>query len=371
MSTKPITLTLRPVADDGALGAAVATATLAGKATDATYDGSPVLADVVAGIVRRFDIDERTVFARLAADGWSNGKMVISADAAGREESIMGARVDLTRLHNLAEVARQRMAQAVADAAADAAPRNGPGSWYKIENKAKAGEADAGADIYLYDMIGDWGVSAQDFVNDLRKLGAKAIDLHVNCEGGEVFDGLAIYETLRRHPASITAIVDGIAASAASFVVQAADKIIMAPRARLMIHDAHGFVGGNARDMREMANLLDDLSDTIADIYAERSGGTRADWRKAMQAAEGGPDGSWYDATNAVKAGLADEVRGEGGRVSARTGALVDEQSPGCILPTAWYPAAFLGVIREVEAPKLEPVKIPDGQALLEMFKTP
>lgn len=298
---------------------------------------------------------------------------IMIVNVEGEKESAMGARVDLTRLHNLAEVARQRMAQAVADAAADAAPRKGPGSWYKIENKTKAGEADAGADIYLYDMIGDWGVSAQDFVNDLRKLNAKAIDLHVNCEGGEVFDGLAIYETLRLHPANITAIVDGIAASAASFVVQAADKIIMAPRARLMIHDAHGFVGGNARDMREMANLLDDLSDTIADIYAERSGGTRADWRKAMQAAEGGPDGSWYDATNAVKAGLADEVRGEGGRAALgaelAAGPVLAGESAAAVLD--FNPAALLGLIREVEAPKLEPVKIPDGRALLEMFKTP
>jgi len=269
-------------------------------------------------------------------------------------------KVDLQRLHNLAEAARAK---------AQSAQQSRTGrSWYKIENKA--GEAEAS--IYVYEMIGDWGVTAQDFVNDLRSVKASAIALHVNCEGGEVFDGLAMYESLVQHPATITGYVDGIAASAASFLVQAADKIVMAPRARMMIHDAHGIVMGNARDMREMATLLDDLSDTIADIYAERSGKSRAEWREAMRAGEGGPDGTWYDAAAAVKAGLADEVRGADGKTTdARAEApesvqLAEMQE----FAASWDAGAFLAAVREVDDPPV-PVQIPDGRALLEMFKTP
>jgi ATP-dependent protease ClpP protease subunit len=258
--------------------------------------------------------------------------------------------VDLAKLRNLVETARAHAAQ----------QQHGGRTWYRIENRG--GAADAPASVYLYDMIGEWGVTAQDFVNDLRSVSAPAIDLHVSCEGGEVIDGLAMYESLRTHPAQITAYVDGIAASAASFVIQAANKIIMAPRAKLMIHDAHGVVMGNARDMLAMATLLDSLSDTIADIYAERSGGTRAQWRAAMAAAQGGPDGSWYDAQEAVDAGLADEVAGQPEPVKPVARATAD-------VPI-WSPGAFLDAIKAVENP-IEPVELPTGTALLAAIDLP
>lgn len=242
-------------------------------------------------------------------------------------------------------------------------------SWFRIENRpAAAGEGGAQVgpttDIYLYDAIGEWGVTAQDFVNALRSVVTGTITMYVNCEGGEVFDGLAIYEALRRHPANITAFIDGIAASAASFVVQAADRVVMAEHAKMMIHDAHGLALGNARDMRSMADLLDALSDTIADIYAERSGKTRDDWRAAMQAADGGPDGTWYDARAAVKAKLADEMIGG----EQPGNALRSEHGPELVTPPGqfvakWSPSAFLEIIGEIENPE-PPVVIPDGQAL-------
>jgi len=270
-------------------------------------------------------------------------------------------KVDLKRLHNLAQALRDRTE------ATQQQPRSAGRSWYRIENKG--GEAEAPATIYVYDVIGEWGVSAQDFVNELRTVTAATLDLRINCEGGEVFDGLAMYESLINHKATITAYVEGIAASAASFLIMAADKIIVAPRARIMIHDAHGFAIGNARDLRETADLLDDLSDNIADIYAEHAGGTRADWRAAMRAASGGPDGTWYDATAAVKAGLADEVRGAepAGKAPARA-AMTDDEAMAW-LTGQWDPAALLGTFAEVENPP-EVVPLPDATAILEMFKT-
>jgi ATP-dependent protease ClpP protease subunit len=232
--------------------------------------------------------------------------------------------VDLERLRNLAETARAKSQQS--------RQRKDGRSWYRISNQASGT-----AEVYLFDMIGEWGVTAQDFVGELKAITAPAIDLHLNCEGGEVFDGLAIYESLRQHPASVTAYVDGLAASAASFIVQAADRRVMARNARLMIHDAHGLVIGNAADMREMATLLDDLSDNIADIYAERAGGTVAKWRKAMSGPNGASDGTWYSAQDAVDAGLADEVAGKPDPEPENT-----VQAPGL----AWDPNQLLDTLR-------------------------
>lgn len=275
-------------------------------------------------------------------------------------------KVDLDRLHNLAEQARAVAAQQQAPAR-----QHHSRSWYRIENRPATTDADGkqvapSTDIYLYDIIGEWGVTAQDFVNALRGVVTGTITMFVNSEGGEVFDGLAIYEALRRHPASVTAFVDGIAASAASYVVQAADRIVMAPHAKLMIHDAHGGVLGNARDMRAMADLLDALSDTIADIYAERSGrGTREEWRATMQAADGGPDGTWYDARAAVKARLADEIVGEEKPGNALTSEAI--KSTYDAMPEAlgkpWSPAAMLETLDEISNPA-PPVEIPAGPAL-------
>src|SRR6266496_3616040 len=212
--------------------------------------------------------------------------------AAETEGSAMP--VDMTRLRNLASAVQERTV-------ASQQQRDTHGrSWYRIE----VNNAAQSAEMYLYDMIGEWGVTAGEFVNELRSLRAVAIDLHVNSEGGEIFDGLAIYEAIAQHPAYVTAMVDGIAASSASFIVQAADERVMGKRSRMMIHDGHGLVIGNAAVMREMADLLDNLSDNIADIYAERAGGTRAQWRKAMLGPNRSSDGTWYDAQAAVTAGL-------------------------------------------------------------------
>lgn len=276
-------------------------------------------------------------------------------------------RVDMQRLHNLAEAVRARSSE-------KQQPRAGARSWYRIENKANET-----ATIYVYDFIGEWGVSAQDFVNDLRGVKAQALDVHINSEGGEVFDGLAIYEAIRQHKAGVTVYVDGLAASAASFIAMAGDTVIMAARARMMIHDAHGLCIGNSRDMRELAGLLDDLSDNIADIYAERAGGSRQQWRDAMRGNEASSDGTWYDAQAAVDAGLADEIAEATERTSRKgDGTAEDSITPdvdnavvtgrGPEMTVTWDAAAFLAQLREVENPE-PPVRIPDGRALLENLR--
>jgi hypothetical protein len=125
-------------------------------------------------------------------------------------------------------------------------------------------------------------VSASKFIGELREITAPNIELHINSPGGDVYEGIAIYNALRDHPSNIVAVVDGIAASAASFIAVAADKVVMNRNAEVMIHDPWGFAIGNAEDMRSMAESLDKVGRNIANIYATRCGGTVDEWRQSM-----------------------------------------------------------------------------------------
>lgn len=177
--------------------------------------------------------------------------------------------------------------------------------WYRIDprNETSGDAEQTSADVYIYDAIGGWwGVNASEFVQDLAALDVDRINLYVNSPGGSVFDAVAIMNAIRRHRAHVVATVDGLAASAASYVIQAADEIVMARGSSLMIHDAWGLCIGNADDMAEFSAQLDRLSGSIAGLYAGRAGGTRDEWRDAMKAE------TWYTAEEAVEAGLADRA---------------------------------------------------------------
>lgn len=191
---------------------------------------------------------------------------------------------------------RLRMARPVAQL------RQGRNDWYRISNLVGTPTAT----IHIYDEIGYWGVTASEFVRELSQLNVSQIDVHLNSPGGEIFDGMAIYEALRAHPAQVTTHVDSLAASIASVIAMAGDRIVIAPFGELMIHDGSGLCIGNAADMVEMAELLDRQSNKIASVYASRAGGTVEEWRERMRAE------TWFSAAEAVEAGLADEVGGAG-----------------------------------------------------------
>jgi ATP-dependent Clp endopeptidase proteolytic subunit ClpP len=178
--------------------------------------------------------------------------------------------------------------------------KQGKRDWFSIKNSG-----DSSTEVFIYDEIGYWGITAQDFVNELKAADTKNITLRLNSPGGEIFDGIAIYNALMDHPATITSIVDGVAASAASFIFMAGDTRIMNRSSTAMIHDGIGLAVGNASDMREMADQLDQASDNIASIYSERAGGSVSSWREKMKAE------TWYTADEAVKAGLAHKVNGQ------------------------------------------------------------
>lgn len=170
--------------------------------------------------------------------------------------------------------------------------------WFKVT----AHDTGSSTRVDLYDEIGFWGVTAADFRDAMEGITTDRIDMHINSPGGDVFDGIAILNLLRAHPASVNVTVDGLAASAASFIAMAGDTVTMMPNSEMMIHDASGLCMGNATDMAEMAALLDRISNNIASVYASRGGKSAADWRTTMQSEQ------WYDADEAVAAGLADKV---------------------------------------------------------------
>jgi ATP-dependent Clp protease protease subunit len=167
-------------------------------------------------------------------------------------------------------------------------------NWYTIRARG------TGAEVLIYDEIGAYGVSAKGFLAELGALpDGVPIDLRLNSPGGSVFDAVAIYNALQRHDGTITVWIDGVAASAASYVAMAGDEIVMPENAFLMIHDPSGLVMGTAADMREMADTMDKIAGGMVRGYAARSGRTEKEIA-ALMAAE-----TWFDAEAALEAGLA------------------------------------------------------------------
>lgn len=170
--------------------------------------------------------------------------------------------------------------------------------WFRIECKDGA----KSASVYLYEEIGMWGTTAADFARQVADLDVSQIDLHLNSPGGSAWDGLAIMNTLRQHKANVVVTVDGIAASAASYIAMAGDEVVMAMGSRMMIHNSSGVCVGPSAEMRKTAEILDGINLSMAKIYAARAGGSEQQWLDAM-AAE-----TWYSAEEAVAAKLADRV---------------------------------------------------------------
>lgn len=170
-------------------------------------------------------------------------------------------------------------------------------SWYTIRART------SGTEVLIYDEIGAYGVTAKGFLAELGALpDDAAIDLRLNSPGGSVFDAVAIYNALMRHPGEITVWIDGIAASAASYIAMAGDTIVMPENAFLMIHDPSGLVMGTAEDMRATAEALDKVKGSLIQGYAAKSG--KADDEIAtLMAAE-----TWLDAKDALDLGFIDRI---------------------------------------------------------------
>lgn len=173
--------------------------------------------------------------------------------------------------------------------------------------------AEAPGQLLIFGRIGGggWfmdGISASDVAAALKELGPGPVDVLINSGGGDVFDGVAIHSLLAAHPGFITTENVGLAASAASFIMLAGDKVKTRRNAMTMIHDAMTGVFGAKARLQRAIDLLDKVSDNIADMYAEKAGEDIAYWRAKME--ENGEEGVWYSGEEAYEAGLYDEISG-------------------------------------------------------------
>lgn len=192
--------------------------------------------------------------------------------------------------------------------------RKAPGREFSV----RAMGADE-AEILLYDAIVDsaleaeyWGgVAPEPFVAQLRAIDASTIHLRINSPGGSVFGARAIETALREHKAKIVVHIDGLAASAATFVAMAGDEVVMSKGAMFMVHNAWTFAYGNAAELKNTAALLEKIDGTLVATYADRSGQPPeqiANWMGAE---------TWFTAEEAVQHGFADSVS----EVDSKTGA--------------------------------------------------
>ena len=220
-------------------------------------------------------------------------------------------------------------------------------SWYRIAKTADE------ATITIYDEIGMWGCSANEFVSELAEIDAKIINVRLNSPGGSVFDGIAIYNAIAEKDAKIIMYVDGWAASIASVIMCAGDEIKISEAAQVMVHKPWSFVIGNDEDMVKEAGILQSLETAIIDIYVARTGGDREEitaWVKAE---------TWFRGKSAVEAGFCDEVVP---LKIVKPGKTEDAAAPSARMPREFFSSIFLNVPEEVldALAKVEPVKPAD-----------
>lgn len=149
----------------------------------------------------------------------------------------------------------------------------------------------------------DEETSATSFRDALKELGdVSTINLSINSGGGSVFDGIAIYNMLKSHKATVNVYIEGLAASIASVIAMAGDTITMRSGSMMMVHMPWTLSQGNAEEMRKTADTLEKTGDSIVDIYSERTGISSDDIRNIMN------DETWLSAEEAVKQGWATKL---------------------------------------------------------------
>lgn len=171
-------------------------------------------------------------------------------------------------------------------------------TWYSITNA----DSKESATVTIYDEIGMWGITARDFSHSFKAITAPIINLEINSPGGSVFDGVAIYHMLKGSGKTINAKVMGVAASIASIILMAADKIVMPANTFVMVHSPKGGIFGTAEEMVDMAATMQKVKSALVGTYMKRTGKSE-DEVVAMLAKD-----TWMTAQEAKDAGFADEV---------------------------------------------------------------
>lgn len=209
-------------------------------------------------------------------------------------------------------------------------PSSGNGFHSKTSNKV--------AEIELYDEIGFWGVTAKQFKDTLvraEKDGVNEIKLRINSPGGDVFDGIAMYNDLVDFKGKVHVEIVGLAASAASLVAMAGDTISMKENAMIMIHNAWTIAIGNKADMRSTADVLEVIDSSLAKTYVSRTG-LSLDEVTAMLDAE-----TWLDADEALEKNFIDTIADDNKE---------DDDSAKAVFDLSVYNNVPVKVKRDIEA---------------------
>lgn len=165
-----------------------------------------------------------------------------------------------------------------------------------------AASAEAPAVLSIYDEIGFWGVQAKDFISELSGITAKVVNVEINSPGGDVFAGLAIYNALKSSGKEIVVKVMGVAASAASLIAMAGDKIIMPKNTFMMVHNPWSFAMGNADELRDTADTLDKIGASLQATYVSRTGQSEDKIKELLS------KDTWLTADESLELGFATEV---------------------------------------------------------------
>ena len=171
-------------------------------------------------------------------------------------------------------------------------------NWYNIKAEASS----KSADVYIFDEIGTFGLTAQSFIEEIKSYKDTPMSLHINCVGGDVFEGMAIYNVLKKRTARTTVYIEGIAASMGSVIALAGDEVVMAENSLFMIHNAWGGAMGEATEIRKTAALLDKISGEIADIYTKK---TNLPYNKVKEMMD---EETWLSADEAFNLGFIDSI---------------------------------------------------------------
>lgn len=186
----------------------------------------------------------------------------------------------------------------------------------KVRNYAKKSVIDGifavkDDEIQIYDEIGFWGVTAKAFTEQLKRLSGKSITVAINSMGGDVFDGIAIYNALKAHNGGVNVRIDGLAASIASIIAMAGDTIEIADNAFLMVHNAWSIAIGNKDDMYAMGAVLDKIDNALNDTYRKKTKKSYDDIQELMN------NETWLDAKTALDLGFVDSIINEEKEISA------------------------------------------------------
>jgi len=171
-------------------------------------------------------------------------------------------------------------------------------NWYNIKAEASS----KSADVYIFDEIGTFGLTAQSFIEEIKSYKNTPMSLHINCVGGDVFEGMAIYNVLKKRTARTTVYIEGIAASMGSVIALAGDEVVMAENSLFMIHNAWGGAMGEATEIRKTAALLDKISGEIADIYTKK---TNLPYNRVKEMMD---EETWLSADEAFNLGFIDSI---------------------------------------------------------------